>query len=136
MISSLQLSDIAAACKGQLKGNDLVIERVSTDTRNIQRGDLFVALRGDQFDAHNFLAEAVNKGASALVVGAANDSLSVPQIIVADTTIALGCVGRMVRQQFDGKLIAITGSCGKTTVKEMLASILRQAGVFMPPKAI
>lgn len=128
MIVSLSLQHIAQACQGRLQGDDLLINQVSTDTRKIAQGDLFVALRGENFDAHDFLASAVAQGAVALVVEAANDQLKVPQIVVADTTHALGDIGRLARQQFEGTLVAITGSSGKTTVKEMLASIFREAG--------
>ncbi len=128
MIHALKLSDIAQQCDGHLVGNDASITQVSTDTRKIKSGDLFVALRGENFDAHDFLAAAVDQGAQALVVDAVNDDINVPQVVVADTTKALGCLGQMVRCQFTGKLVAITGSSGKTTVKEMLASILRQMG--------
>jgi UDP-N-acetylmuramoyl-tripeptide--D-alanyl-D-alanine ligase len=128
MITSLSLQNIAQACEGSLQGEDLLIEQVSTDTRKIAQGDLFVALRGENFDAHDFLASAVEQGAVALVVEHANKQLSVPQIVVADTSQALGHIGRLARQQFEGTLVAITGSSGKTTVKEMLASIFREAG--------
>ncbi len=128
MINELMLSDIAQQCGGSLVGNDVPIIQVSTDTRKIQSGDLFVALRGDNFNAHDFLSAAIDQGAQALVVEAANDAIDIPQVVVADTTKALSCIGQMVRRQFTGKLAAITGSSGKTTVKEMLASILRQMG--------
>lgn len=128
MISALKLSDIARQCDGQLVGNDVSITQVSTDTRKIKSGDLFVALRGDNFDAHDFLPAAIDQGAQALVVEAVNEGINAAQVVVADTTKALGCIGQMVRRQFAGKLAAITGSSGKTTVKEMLASVLRQMG--------
>ncbi|MEJ2442001.1 MAG: UDP-N-acetylmuramoyl-tripeptide--D-alanyl-D-alanine ligase [Exilibacterium sp.] len=102
---------------------DFVFKRVSTDTRTLRRGDLFVALRGDNFDAHNFLPTAVDRGASGLVVECRGENIALPQMVVKDTTLALGKMAAINRRHFSGPLVAITGSCGKTTVKEMVASI-------------
>ncbi len=96
---------------------------VSTDTRTLRSGDLFVALDGPNFDAHALLADARAKGAVAAVVNRrVDDALS--QLLVADTRRALGQLAAAWRARFDGRLVAITGSNGKTTVKEMVASIL------------
>lgn len=126
-MSDLRYSDIARALNGRLKGRDGVYESVSTDTRQLQAGSLYVALKGEHFDAHAFLAQAAAKGAAALLVEA-ESSLALPQIVVADTRRALGDLARLWRRQFTLPLIAVTGSNGKTTVKEMLAAILGQLG--------
>jgi murE/murF fusion protein len=100
---------------------------VSTDTRNLQSGDIFVALRGENFDGHEFVDEAVAKGAGLLVVEKVpgNGNLSVPVVQVADTLRALGDLARFRRDLFGDRVrvIGLTGSSGKTTVKEMVASI-------------
>ncbi|KEA65388.1 UDP-N-acetylmuramoylalanyl-D-glutamyl-2,6- diaminopimelate--D-alanyl-D-alanine ligase [Marinobacterium lacunae] len=101
--------------------------RVSTDTRNISKGDLFVALRGQRFDAHDYVGDAIGKGAVAAVVDHEIDS-ELPQLVVADTLKALGTLGWNNRQGFSGPLIAVTGSSGKTSVKEMLASMFATLG--------
>lgn len=128
MIKPLSLQHVAPLLNGSLHFGDCRFERVSTDTRNLQPGDLFVALRGENFDAHDFLAEAASKKACALVVEHLNPSIALPQLQVADTTVALGQLGRANRENFDGPVIAITGSGGKTTVKAMLTSILNTRG--------
>jgi len=99
---------------------------VSTDTRHIKEGDLFVALRGPNFDAHEFLALARENGAVGAVVDHIVVGETLPQIVVKDTRIALGRLAAVWREGFTGTVIGVTGSNGKTTVKEMLASILHQ----------
>jgi len=106
---------------------DVTFSGVSTDTRTLQSGDLFVALQGPNFDANTLLAQARDKGAVAAVVGRAVDD-ALPQLQVADTRLALGQLAADWRRQFQGKVVAVTGSNGKTTVKEMLAAILAQRG--------
>lgn len=122
------LSKCAAATTGTLINGDCEFSRLSTDTRSIKLGDLFVALRGERFDAHAFLQQAAEAGACALVVERADESLPLPQLVVQDTTKALGQIGAAKRAEFKGVLVAITGSSGKTTVKGMLASILANCG--------
>ncbi|NTS76591.1 UDP-N-acetylmuramoyl-tripeptide--D-alanyl-D-alanine ligase [Catenovulum sp. SM1970] len=102
-----------------------VINKVSTDTRTVNQGDLFVALVGERFDAHDFIENA--SAASALIVEREVNT-TVPQIVVKNTLKALGLLGREVKRLADVKTVAITGSCGKTTVKELLAAICVQAG--------
>jgi len=101
---------------------------VSTDTRSVGKGQLFVAIRGEFFDGHDFLATAKERGAVAALVDERHDAASAPlPLLVADETRqALGRLGRNWRLRFAPALIAITGSNGKTTTKEMLASILRR----------
>jgi len=125
---SLSLAEIAAATHGTLchgQDNALVIRAVCTDTRNIEAGCLFIALQGDSFDAHDFLSQAAEAGASALLVHQENASL-LPQIQVQDTRIALGLLSAFVKSKIARlQCAAITGSNGKTTTKEMLTAILR-----------
>jgi UDP-N-acetylmuramoyl-tripeptide--D-alanyl-D-alanine ligase len=102
---------------------------VSTDSRSVARGELFVALRGERFDGHEFLAAAAARGAAAALIDAAffasSATLPMPVLIAEDTRRALGDLARAWRKRFSPALIAISGSNGKTTTKEMLAAILR-----------
>ncbi|MBE4592645.1 UDP-N-acetylmuramoyl-tripeptide--D-alanyl-D-alanine ligase [Vibrio navarrensis] len=121
------LSHLAQLTEGQLIGEDALFSSVSTDTRHIEKGALFVALVGERFDAHHFGQQALQAGASALLVERALD-LPVAQVVVQDTKLALGQLAADVHQRSQTATVAITGSCGKTTVKEMTASILQQKG--------
>ncbi|MDW6001742.1 UDP-N-acetylmuramoyl-tripeptide--D-alanyl-D-alanine ligase [Vibrio mangrovi] len=123
----VSLSQLANVLEAELFGADLTIDSVSTDTRNIENGALFVALAGERFDAHDFAGKAVELGARALLVQRLLE-VDVPQIVVQDTRVALGHLGAWVHHQCQAKTVAITGSCGKTTVKEMTAEILSQKG--------
>lgn len=119
----MSLSEVADAVQGQLSGDDLTVQGISTDTRKIEKNNLYIALLGPSFDGHDFSVDAINSGASAILV---NRKLEIdcPQIIVDDTRIALGRLARTWRQKFAVPVIAVTGSNGKTTVKEMLTAIL------------
>ena len=120
------LSQVAAAVGGRLLGADVALDGVSTDTRAIAAGQLFIALRGDNFDAHDFLAPAVTSGASALLVADEGKlPAGVPAVVVDDTRLALGRLGAAWRAGFSLPVIAVTGSNGKTTTKEMIAAILK-----------
>ncbi|MBR9789709.1 MAG: UDP-N-acetylmuramoyl-tripeptide--D-alanyl-D-alanine ligase [Vibrionaceae bacterium] len=121
------LSQLAEITHGELVGEDIAIAAVSTDTRTIESGSLFVALVGERFDAHDFCQQAVDAGAGALLVQKRLD-VNVPQVVVADSKIALGKIAAWVHQSCQTPTVAITGSCGKTTVKEMVASILQLKG--------
>ncbi len=121
------LRDFALACAGRLAGADGPYTGVSTDTRTLARGELFVALRGPRFDGHTFLATAAAAGAAGAVVESEQDT-SLAQIVVPDTLGALGRAAARWRAQFDVPLVGVAGSNGKTTVKGMVASILSQAG--------
>lgn len=127
MANSFHLSDLINPLNARLCHQDVSFSRVNTDTRSIQPGDLFVALTGERFDAHDFADQAVTAGAVALVVER-ELAIDIPQLIVADTRIALGKIAEYNRRFFNGLLFAITGSSGKTTVKEMLATILAGSG--------
>ena len=106
-------------------GTDADVLRVSTDSRTIQPGDLFIALRGDKFDGGAFAAQALRQGAAGVVLDRSQAPEITTAIRVDDTRLALGRLAAAWRQRFDMPVIAITGSNGKTTVKEMLAAILR-----------
>jgi UDP-N-acetylmuramoyl-tripeptide--D-alanyl-D-alanine ligase len=122
----MSLAEAAAAIAGRLSGADGRFSGVSTDTRSVGRGELFVAIRGEHFDGHAFLDTAKARGAAgALVDDAYQGSPVLPTVIVEDTRKGLGRLGRHWRLRFAPVLIAVTGSNGKTTTKEMLASILR-----------
>lgn len=120
------LSRVADVVGGQLLGSDLVLAGVSTDTRAIMPGQLFIALRGERFDAHDFLAQALADGAAALLIAdAARLPAGASAVVVEDTRLALGRLAAAWREQFELPVIAVTGSNGKTTTKEMIAAILR-----------
>lgn len=122
----MSLSQAAIAVGGQLQGEDAVFEAVSKDTRSLRKDDLYVALKGENFDGHAFLNQAAELGAAGALVSDPQ-TIALPQICVADTRIALGDLASAWRQQFKGRLVAITGSNGKTTVKEMCRAILLEA---------
>ncbi|MCA0935362.1 UDP-N-acetylmuramoyl-tripeptide--D-alanyl-D-alanine ligase [Vibrio alginolyticus] len=124
---NVTLSQIAHITGGELVGDDLSIAAVSTDTRAIENGSLFVALVGERFDAHDFCQQAAEAGAGALLVQKRLD-VNVPQVVVTDSKIALGELAAWVHHSCQTPTVAITGSCGKTTVKEMVASILQLKG--------
>lgn len=119
------LSQIAKLLNGKLNGNDASFESVSTDTRTLKAGELFIALKGPNFNANHLVDDAAAKKAVGALVSETVSS-SIPTIQVADTRIALGQLAAFHRQQFNIPVIGLTGSCGKTTTKTMLASIMQQ----------
>ena len=125
MLKALTLSEVAEALGGRLLGANAQFSAVSTDSRKIEPGQLFIALTGPNFDGHDYLHDVAASGATAALVERSIADVALPQLQVADTRIALGQLGALNRQAYTGPLAAITGSSGKTTVKEMLASILR-----------
>ncbi len=126
-MNSLHLSQVAPSLNGSWVGEDVGFSSVSTDSRTLKRNDLYVALKGPNFDGHEFIGQALEKGAVAVMVSLPQ-SQRVPQLRVADTRLGLGRLAGIWRDSFSVPLIAITGSNGKTTVKELLAAILRQRG--------
>ncbi len=126
-MNSLSLSEVALELEAVRRGPDMRFHSVSTDTRTIRPGDLFVALSGPNFDAHRFVGQAMEKGAVAALVSELQ-AAELPQLQVTDTRIALGRLAALWRDRFEVPLVAITGSNGKTTVKELLASILATRG--------
>ncbi len=123
-VSLLTLSNILNA---KLIGADIQIIDVTIDSRKVTNDCLFIALHGKHFNAHDFAATAVDSGAKALVVNH-RLALDIPQLVVKDTYLALGQLAAWVRQQVTARVVALTGSSGKTSVKEMTASILSQCG--------
>lgn len=128
MIGTLTLADIAALCDGELRGDDAEVLGFSKDTRTLNSGDLYIALRGEQFDGHSFCGKAAEMGAVGLLVDHFDSQCVAPQVLVSNTLLALGLIAAENRRRFQGKVLGLTGSVGKTTVKEMLASVLSQAG--------
>jgi UDP-N-acetylmuramoyl-tripeptide--D-alanyl-D-alanine ligase len=133
-LAMMMLSQAAHAVNARMEGADVNFAAVSTDTRNIQLGDLFIALKGENFDGAKFVADALEAGAVAAMVnrsaiknGSAALGAGAPILIVEDTRLALGKLAGAWRSHFNIPLVAITGSNGKTTVKEMLAAILATA---------
>lgn len=124
----MRLTELIAPLNARLIGNDCAFERLSTDSRQLNAGDCFLALRGDTFDGHDFAEEVVQRGACALIVERGVPTIEIPQLIVADTTLALGQIGALRRAQFSGVVVAITGSSGKTSVKGLLREIFACAG--------
>jgi len=122
----MSLHEAALSVDGRTSGGEPLFTGVSTDTRTLKSGDLFVALRGERFDGHAFLSQAKAAGAVAAMVDRHyGGEFPMPVVVVGDTKRALGALARGWRERFAPALIAVTGSNGKTTVKEMLASILR-----------
>jgi UDP-N-acetylmuramoyl-tripeptide--D-alanyl-D-alanine ligase len=124
------LSQAARVLDGEIIGGDVEFTAVSSDSRSIASGDLFVALKGTNFDGAKFIAQAADDGAAAALVNSASyrdGDVPCPLLLVEDTRLALGQLAAYWRTQFDIPVIGLTGSNGKTTVKEMLASILREA---------
>lgn len=127
----MKLSLIAQKTQGQLYGQDLDVTQFSIDTRTLKQGDVFIALNGTNFDANRFVAKAQDLGAVAAIVSEYQAELALSQIVVANTQTALGLLAKAWREQFELMRVAITGSSGKTTTKELAASIFRQAGATL-----
>lgn len=127
MLEAIRLSELLKPLAATMNGVDTHFDSVSIDARAVQPGGLFVALPGSRVNGHDYVAQAREQGAAAAMVEYLVDD-ELPQLLVHDCQLALGQLAALVREGFKGQVIAITGSSGKTTVKEMLASILRQAG--------
>lgn len=119
----MRMSQVARVLDAEMHGKDVMIYGVSKDTRDIREGDLYIALIGERFDGHEFIAGASQAGAAGALVSQMQ-ALDMPQVTVGDTREALGRLAAYWRSQFSGKLIGITGSNGKTSVKEMCSKIL------------
>src|SRR5476649_2744197 len=128
MLEAMKLSEVANALSARLLATDASFNGVSIDSRAIQPGQLFVALTGPRFDGHDYLDDVAAKGAVAALVEREVADSSLPQLLVKDARQALGQLGALNRAAFSNPVAAVTGSSGKTTVKEMLASILRTRG--------
>jgi len=122
----MSLREASAAIGAKAVGGDARFASVSTDSRTLARGALFVALRGERFDGHQFLTAARERGAAAAMVDEnLKEAPQLPALVVGDTRVSLGRLAAKWRERFDIPLVAVTGSNGKTTVKEMIAAILR-----------
>jgi UDP-N-acetylmuramoyl-tripeptide--D-alanyl-D-alanine ligase len=121
------LSAVAGYTDGKLVGEDGRFDGVSTDTRSIGAGQVFVALAGPNFDGADYVAEAAARGAAGAVVGRRVDS-PLPQVVVADTRVALGRLAAGWRREQPAVVVGITGSNGKTTLKELTAACLAEGG--------
>lgn len=118
----LTLSDVARATGGELRGADATVRGVSTDSRTDLSGMLFLALTGERFDAHDFAAQAAERGAAALLVER-DVSTTLPTVKVKSTLAALGALGALRRQTWGGKVVAVAGSAGKTTTRAALSAL-------------
>ncbi|MBI3284045.1 MAG: UDP-N-acetylmuramoyl-tripeptide--D-alanyl-D-alanine ligase [Burkholderiales bacterium] len=121
------LKQLQTVLSGASVSSDALVSGLSTDSRKIKPGDLFVALRGEHFDAHDFLPQVAASGAAAVVAEHLPENFSLPALLVPDAKMALAEIGRYWRRQFSLPVIGVTGSNGKTTVKEMIAAILAAA---------
>lgn len=128
----IKLSDLLGVVEGEFVGNQLdakdsAFDSISTDSRSIGSGQLFIALSGENFDAHDYLAQVKEKGACGAIVSKAVD-LDFPQILVSDTLQALGKIGAYMASLTSARFVGLTGSCGKTTTKEMIKLALSSEG--------
>jgi UDP-N-acetylmuramoyl-tripeptide--D-alanyl-D-alanine ligase len=123
----MYLSTAAQLLNGQLIGQDVAFNSICIDTRILKPGELFIAIKGDNFNGHHFVATAAKLGAVAIITSEIITT-DIPSILVADTRLSLGLLAAHHRQQFAIPIIGITGSCGKSTTKTMLAAILQRCG--------
>jgi UDP-N-acetylmuramoyl-tripeptide--D-alanyl-D-alanine ligase len=128
-MTMLSLLEAAQLIPGAVVRGDgaAMFERIGTDSRSAGPGELFVALKGDRFDAHDFLPDVAARGVSAVLAARLPDDWTGPALVVPDTRVALGALARGWRRRYTIPLVAVTGSNGKTTVKEMIASIFAAA---------
>ncbi|MBL4827183.1 MAG: UDP-N-acetylmuramoyl-tripeptide--D-alanyl-D-alanine ligase [Spongiibacteraceae bacterium] len=129
---AMSLSQIASDVDGQLVG-DASFTRVCIDTRALQKGDLFIAINGETFDANQFVTQAVELGAAG-VVSSRKPQSDIPTLLVSDPRFVLGVIAKRNRRQLSGPLIGLTGSTGKTSCKDMLASILAEKSNVLATK--
>ncbi len=123
---SMSLSKAAAATNSKLTGEDIIFSGCSTDSRTIEAGNLFIALKGELFDGHDYVTVAEENGASSLMLERKVNDIMKPLLQAEDTRKAMGLLARSWREEISVPLVAITGSNGKTTVKEMVSSILSE----------
>lgn len=134
MIGSMTLGALGQELQGELLGEDVTFSDVSTDTRLLKHGDLYVALVGENFDGNNFIEAAAEAGASSAIVSRQIDA-SLPVLKVVDTHAALGRLANINRRRSAATFVALTGSQGKTTVKEMIGSILSHSAACLATEA-
>ncbi len=127
----IKLSGLAEALSLEFSGDDFTINNISTDSRTIKKGDLFIAIVGDKFNGHDYIQEAINNGAGALLINkdiySTTQNFPIPVLRVANSVYALGKLANIHKNKYAAKVIAVTGSCGKTTTRQMLGSILSQS---------
>lgn len=121
----MNLKKTAKILHTKLTGNNAEFLNISIDTRTLQAGDLFIAIEGEKFDGHDFIQAAEEKQAAAAVISKPIET-HLPTLLVEDTTQALGKLASFHRDKFDIPIIGITGSCGKTTTRSLIANILQQ----------
>ena len=124
----MSLAELSVALAGPKSESNERFKGVSINSRNIQPNNLFIALKGEKFDGHDYVYDAAIKGAKAAIVKKLCRKANLPQLIVKDTSTALARLGEYWRAKFTMPVVGITGSVGKTTVKEMIGSILNQTG--------
>ena len=123
----MNLVKLAEISRGKLYGESLQIKNFSIDTRSIKANEIFIALEGENFDGHEYISEAIAKGASALVVDRSIQS-KIPHILVDNTYEFIKKVAKFNRKKFKGKMIGITGTNGKSTSKQITFNLLNQTG--------
>lgn len=128
----MKIVDVCKYLDITYSGPEVIFDSIATDSRLLQPGALFIAVIGQNFDGHDFVNDAIEKGAVAIIASKEVVS-SVPVIIVTDTLKAYGKIAAMHKQKFSVPTVAVTGSCGKTTVQSMIANILRQVGPTLSP---
>ncbi len=123
------IQTLADACQGQVYGNNTIwVYSFTIDSRKTKQGDMFIALKTDTNDGHAYIQQAIDKGAVCVLVHHKCDNIAIPQIVVSDTLQALTDMGIYARTQFKGTVIGVTGSVGKTSVKDTLNAILLNFG--------
>ena len=137
-MESMTLEEVRNAVKGKILDNNiLTIKGISTDSRTISKGELYIPIKGERFDGHDFIDDAIKNGAIAYLTERQEDSSkkSIP-ILVENTLKAFHDLAFYYRRKFDIPLIGITGSSGKTTTKDILASVLEQNTMYLKLRAI
>jgi len=133
MMRAISLSELQQPLEGRMVGGDATFSKVFTDSRQVVDGGLFVALVGENFDGNDYITEVGEAGAVAAMVSKVDDS-GLPQLLVADTQRALGKLGAFNRDRYSGPLVAITGSSGKTTAKNLINGVLSRRGSTLATK--
>lgn len=137
----LTMSQLARLLPAKHLGADSEVDHITTDSRKLQPGEIFLALSGEKFDGHNFICQAIAKQAGGLIVAESfinqqpNFKPKLPTLVVQDTLLAYGKIAELHRNCYQPLITAITGSCGKTSVKEMLTTILQQCGTVLASSA-
>lgn len=129
----LSLDETADILHGFVKGNNVTFTGASNNTRTLVTDNLYIAIKGERFDGHQFVEQAKQAGACAVLVSEYVE-VDLPQLLVTDTTYAMGQLAKYWREQFDIPMVGITGSCGKTTTSRMVAAILARVGKTLIPE--